>query len=321
MFASKPLYSFNQLEKACIERRPSLQCKSPYVADAILSDSNSKTIIHTPALGCCGLSHNGSNVLISLLYDKRANENEGKEKEKGKEKGKEKKKKKRVCEYRAEISVVHDDIRNHVEYIGINPKMGETLVEQALIQHSIPGLEHVKGYKREFTIGKSRFDFCGLDKDGRAFLMEVKNVPLADYVDMYEKDKKKLLKEQPDVFDNCKYNDKIAYFPDGYRKKQTDTVSPRALKHVQELEQIKKTSVTRCILCFIIQRTDIKQFQPSKIDPIYRAAVQKAWLNGVEIIALSIQWTKDGCAYVHRNDLPICLFDEYGPIPLEKTLL
>ena len=313
MFATKPLYSFNQLEKACIERRPSLQCKSPYVADAILCDSNSKTIIHTPALGCCGLSHNGSTVLISLLYDKNANENEGK--------GKEKEKKKRVCEYRAEISIVHDDIRNHVEYIGINPKMGETLVEQALIQHSIPGLEHVKGYKREFTIGKSRFDFCGLDKDGRAFLMEVKNVPLADYVDMYEKDKKKLLKEQPNVFDNCKYNDKIAYFPDGYRKKQTDTVSPRALKHVQELEQIKKTSVTRCILCFIIQRTDIKQFQPSKIDPIYRAAVQKAWLNGVEIIALSIQWTKEGCAYVHRNDLPICLFDEYGPIPLEKTLL
>jgi len=310
MFASKSLYSFNKLEKACIERRPSLQCKSPYVADAILCDSNSKTIIHTPALGCCGLSHNGSTVLISLLYDKNANENEGKGK-----------KKKRVCEYRAEISVVHDDIRNHVEYIGINPKMGETLVEQALIQHCIPGLEHVKGYKREFTVGKSRFDFCGLDKDGRPFLMEVKNVPLADYVDMYEKDKKKLLKEQPNVFDNCKYNDKIAYFPDGYRKKQTDTVSPRALKHVQELEQIKKTSVTRCILCFIIQRTDIKQFQPSKIDPIYRAAVQKAWLNGVEIIALSIQWTKHGCAYVHRNDLPICLFDEYGPVPLEKTLL
>ena len=317
MFASKSLYSFNKLEKACIERRPSLQCKSPYVADAILCDFNSKTIIHTPALGCCGLSHNGSTVLISLLYDKNANENEGK----GKGREKKKKKKKRVCEYRAEISVVHDDIRNHVEYIGINPKMGETLVEQALIQHSIPGLEHVKGYKREFTIGKSRFDFCGLDKDGRPFLMEVKNVPLADYVDMYEKDKKKLLKEKPDVFDNCKYNDKIAYFPDGYRKKQTDTVSPRALKHVQELEQIKKTSVTRCILCFIIQRTDIKQFQPSKIDPIYRAAVQKAWLNGVEIIALSIQWTKDGCAYVHRNDLPICLFDEYGPVPLEKTLL
>ena len=88
MFASKPLYSFNQLEKACIERRPSVQCRSPYVADAILSDSNSKTIIHTPALGCCGLSHNGSNVLISLLYDKHANENEGKGKEKGKEKGK-----------------------------------------------------------------------------------------------------------------------------------------------------------------------------------------------------------------------------------------
>jgi hypothetical protein len=95
MFASKPLYSFNQLEKACIERRPSLQCRSPYVADAILSDSNSKTIIHTPALGCCGLSHNGSNVLISLLYDKRANEKEEKKKRKKKKRKKKKMEKKR----------------------------------------------------------------------------------------------------------------------------------------------------------------------------------------------------------------------------------
>ena len=55
-----------------------------------------------------------------------------------------------------------------------------------------------------------------------------------------------------------------------------DTVSPRALKHVQELEKIKQQEPNmRCILCFVIQRTDVKQFQPSLIDPIYRKGSSK----------------------------------------------
>ena len=93
-----------------------------------------------------------------------------------------------------------------------------------------------------------------------------------------------------------------------------DTVSPRALKHVQELEQIKqKEPNMRCILCFVIQRTDVKQFQPSLIDPIYRKAVQKAWINGVEIFTLQVSWTVDGVALFHSSKLPICLFETYGP--------
>ena len=59
--------------------------------------------------------------------------------------------------------------------------------------------------------------------------MEVKNVPLADYEDVTAKDRKKM------CFDDRSINSKVAYFPDGYRKKQTDTVSPRALKHINEL--------------------------------------------------------------------------------------
>ena len=99
-----------------------------------------------------------------------------------------------------------------------------------------------------------------------------------------------------------------------YRKNANDPVSPRALKHVQELEQIKqKEPDMRCILCFVIQRTDVKQFQPSLIDPIYRKAVQKAWINGVEIFTLQVSWTVDGVASFHSSKLPICLFETYGP--------
>ena len=148
----------------------------------------------------------------------------------------------------------------------------------------------------------SRFDFTGIDCNGVPFIMEVKNVPLADYEDITAKDRKNKCYDDRDI------NSKVAYFPDGYRKKSTDTVSPRALKHIRELTLIKRESITRCIMCYVIQRTDVECFQPSIIDPEYRAAVKEAVEAGVEIITLVVQWTKDGEAHFIRDDLPITAF-------------
>ena len=36
-------------------------------------------------------------------------------------------------------------------------------------------------------------------------------------------------------FSDKKFNEKIAYFPDGYRKNKSTVVSERALKHINEL--------------------------------------------------------------------------------------
>jgi len=129
--------------------------------------------------------------------------------------------------------------------------------------------------------------------------MEVKNVPLADYEDVTSKDRKKM------SFDDRDINSKVAYFPDGYRKKSTDPVSPRALKHINELALIKRMSKVRCIMCYVIQRTDINRFQPSIIDPEYRNAFIEAVNSGVEIITMVVQWTKDGEAYFIRDNLDI----------------
>ena len=131
--------------------------------------------------------------------------------------------------------------------------------------------------------------------------MEVKNVPLADYEDITAKERKNKW------YDNREQNSKVAYFPDGYRKKRTDTVSPRALKHIKELMLIKKESKTRCIMCYVIQRNDVSSFQPSIIDPEYRQALQEALKSGVEIITMVINWTKNGEAYFIRDDLPVNL--------------
>lgn len=129
--------------------------------------------------------------------------------------------------------------------------------------------------------------------------MEVKNVPLADYEDVTAKERKKM------VFSDREFNTKVAYFPDGYRKKCTDTVSPRALKHIRELTFIKKNSEIRCIMCYVIQRTDVNRFQPSIIDPEYREAFKEAVAAGVEIITMVVRWNRNGEANFVRDDLPI----------------
>jgi DNA-binding sugar fermentation-stimulating protein len=170
-------------------------------------------------------------------------------------------------------------------------------------------LQNIKRYRCETTIYvenkvDSRFDFTGIDCNGIPFIMEIKNVPLADYEDIPKKERNKK------SYNNRDINSKIAYFPDGYRKSNKEVVSPRALKHIKELTLIKKESKTRCIMCYVIQRTDINCFQPSIIDPEYRNAVKEAIQFGVEIITMVVKWNKLGESYFVRDDLPITPFNE-----------
>ena len=264
------LFKFDEgLLNAKIIKRPSAQCKTPYVADIIYknNDETINTLAHTPALGCCGLTDKDSEVLIS------------------------RKKNPKVCSHCVEISIMYE--KGNKILIGCNPKMAENLVEECIKKNVITSLSHVKSYKREQKFMNSRFDFCGVDSNGCDFILEVKNVPLANYEDVTEKELKKM-----DFTDRC-YDSKVAYFPDGYRKKKSDVVSPRALKHIQELEKIKieKKHEIRCILCFVIQRNDISSFQASNLDPTYKEALKSAYNNGVEVLPIIIEWTKKGEAY------------------------
>ena len=283
------LLKLENLIEGSVIKRPSKFIKSPYVADISILNQNTDTILgHTASLGCCGLADAGATVLMSLVPLKK------------------KKDGKLSCEYRVYLSVILE--RDQEIVVGIHPKLAENLVEAALKANLLSRLLNIKKYKREATIyveGKvdSRFDFAGIDCNDIPFIMEVKNVPLADYEDITAKDRK------GKCYDNCAIDSKVAYFPDGYRKKTTDTVSPRALKHIKELTLVKSESKTRCIMCYVIQRTDVDRFQPSIIDPEYREAVKKSIEAGVEIITLVVNWTKEGEAYFVRDDLPITAFD------------
>jgi DNA-binding sugar fermentation-stimulating protein len=292
----KPIMKIDGLIEGVVIKRPSLFIKSPYVSDIQIIENNTTNnnetlLTHSPSLGCCGLADKDAHVLIGKMPEK-----------KQKKIAVNTEKEKLSCKYVIYLSIYKE--KDTEQIIGIHPKLAEKLVENALKQNLLTKLSNVKKYKKEATMYvenkvDSRFDFMGIDENDIPFIMEVKNVPLADYEDVSIKERKKM------SFDERPIQSKVAYFPDGYRKKQNDTISPRALKHIKELTIIKSESKTRCIMCYVIQRTDVNRFQPSVIDPEYRDAFYEAVNAGVEVITLVIQWNRNGEAYFIMDDLPI----------------
>ena len=161
----------DNLVEGSIIKRPSKLVKSPYIADAIIN--NTEFLAHTASLGCCGLCEAGSTILFAPMK----NDNSDSKK----------------CVYSAQLSIINE--KNHEIIIGIYPKLAELLVEKCLTKNYLSILQNIKKYKREtkiFVENKvdSRFDFTGIDQNNIPFIIEVKNVPLADYDNILSKDRK-----------------------------------------------------------------------------------------------------------------------------------
>ena len=268
------LITLTSVYEAKVVKRPSKISKTPYVADVVFEGSDDEYMAHTAALGCCGMVDKDKSVIMIDSPNKN-----------------------NVCSYKIMLAIsVERGIKN---IIGVDPKIAEDLVENAINQNLLSKLKNVKKYKREQVISNSRFDFIGLDENQVPFIMEVKNVPLADYEDVPKKERKNY------DFTGREFDSKVAYFPDGYRKNRNDPVSPRALKHVQELTKIRKISKVRCLLGFVIQRSDVSRFQASVIDPQYKDALKIAIESGVEVFAMVVKWNTNGVAEFVRDDLPV----------------
>ena len=267
------IYKLDNLTKGVVLKRPSLSCKTPYVADVQIGETS--VMVHTPALGCAGLCDRTSTILVTPIE-----------------------KQKTICSYRAELSFVYEPKLDKHILVGTNPKLAEVLIYESLKYNKLPFIKS-SDFKREVKIENtnSRFDFAGIDENGQPFIMEIKNVPLADYVDCSAKDRKNI--------DVSLYDQKISYFPDGYRKLAKTPVSPRALKHMNELAELKRTTSYRTIMCYVIQRSDTSFFQPSVVDPIYREAFYKAQSEGVEMYAVKFHWNESGEAILDDNLLTI----------------
>jgi DNA-binding sugar fermentation-stimulating protein len=205
---------------------------------------------------------------------------------------------------------LYDTVREKSVTVGIFPKYAEELAEKALVGNHLRCLRGVRKYRRETVLKvdglvDSRFDFSGIDGQGCPFLMEIKNVPLADYEDCVPR-------KPGSSYADMEFAEKVAYFPDGYRKKATDPISPRALKHIRELTIIRGMSKTRCILCFVVQRSDVNRFTASVADPEYKDAFEEARRCGVEIVVMVVEWRiVEGCgssgaeAWLITDDLNI----------------
>ena len=258
---------FENLYQGNILKRPSAICKSPYMADVLID--NSECLVHSPSLGCSGLTNKDSFVFLSKIHSKNTKSS-----------------------HRIEFSKVIETW-NNVDYEHIvctNPQTAEKIIEHCL-ENNILECIKAQSFQSQVTFENSRFDFAGIDENETEFILEVKSVPVADYHNVCKKTKNQMLKNNTFIDKHPK--NKIAIFPDGYIKpsKEPQPQSERANKHILELTSIKQNSNKRSIMMYVVQRSDASSFVISDLDPIYKENVKHAQENGVEVYFIQLEWT------------------------------
>jgi DNA-binding sugar fermentation-stimulating protein len=272
------LYQTSKLYKAQVINRPSKICKSPYLADIKVYDDDGNVLeenvmAHSPALGCCGLVSSGAYVMCT-----KSDSTKNKSK-----------------------YVIHHVFNEDGFIIGINPMLANHIVRELINQNKIdnPLFQNVVNMKQEYSIEESRFDFHFYTQCNKEVFLEVKNVPLADVVDVTAKERKKM--------DLTKYNnnEKIAIFPDGYRKNTNVPISERAVKHTNHLQKLYEEDPENriCAILFLIQRTDVTSFKPSSLDKFYQEALYDAHNAGVYVLPICVEWKDNKCYYL--KDVPL----------------
>ncbi|MDR5588606.1 MULTISPECIES: DNA/RNA nuclease SfsA [Clostridium] len=133
--------------------------------------------------------------------------------------------------------------------INIDSQIPNKVVEEALINKRIKGLEKYTKISREKTFGNSRFDFKLEDSLNNEYYLEVKGVTLEE--------------------------DGFCRFP--------DAPTERGTKHLLELIEVKNNNMGAGVL-FLIQLDNVKSFSPNDdTDPKFANALRKAKTMGVDI--------------------------------------
>jgi sugar fermentation stimulation protein A len=146
-------------------------------------------------------------------------------------------------------------------WVGVNTHKPNKWVKYWAETGTIEEFKSFKEVKSEVKINpKTRIDLL-LEKPGKKFFVEIKNVTLKTA------------------------SDEVA-FP--------DAVSERAKKHAEELAELIEPGVEAAIF-FMINRNDCKRFRiASEIDPKYAESLKKAKKAGVKLIAYKTKFTKTG---------------------------
>jgi len=157
----------------------------------------------------------------------------------------------------------HDNPRRKLKYtwelidmpeslVGVNTLVPNRLVFAAIKAGIIRGLGHYKTIQPEVKAGQnSRLDLLLSNHETDRCYVEIKNCTLV--------------------------TEGMARFP--------DAVTARGRQHLLELQDLVKKG-DRCVMFFLIQRTDAEAFAPADhIDPAYGRELRKAADNGVELLA------------------------------------
>ncbi len=135
----------------------------------------------------------------------------------------------------------------------LNNEVARLLIEQG----RVPGLEGVSSIKREFTVGRSRFDFL-LNQDGRDIVLEVKSCTL--------------------------FGRHIAMFP--------DAVTARGRKHLLELASLSRKGMRAGVL-FIVHWQGVRFFLPDYHTDLEFSRALLSVKDRIMVKALAVEWRKD----------------------------
>lgn len=157
-------------------------------------------------------------------------------------------------------------------YVGLHPMLSQNCA-RGLLSSISPSAS----WESEVTIEEgTRIDFVGTEAfTGKKIYVEVKNAMLSSNIHKIRSKRR-------------------AIFPDGYRKKKDEPISPRAVKHAEVLGRLAARGET-CILLYIIPRMDCQDgVEINEKDPVYYSAVQTAVRRGVVLRAFSLDFRLDG---------------------------
>lgn len=274
------------ITEATVKHRPSRKCPGVgMLSDALIIKDNKEVLAYNPSMGCSGMVETGENIFLSHCPPEDYEMSISKNGE----------------QFTHTVFLAHFKEGNeNDQVICINPNVALEIMESAIEKNLMRILPPVKQFKRNVPMhleGKvdSTFSFVGLCEDGKPFIMEVNNVPFAEYNHGQLNAFTRITNTNPEY----DYNTKSAYFPE----KNTD--SSELIKRIQELSTIARESSVRCIIAYIVERTDIDKFELSAYDDAYRAAVIKAVDCGVCIMPLVIAWMNDGNAIFVTDELPV----------------
>lgn len=158
-----------------------------------------------------------------------------------------------------------------VYYVGIHP-----MVSQAAARGLLDRIDADAKWESEVTVAEgTRLDYVGTRGNGQRVYVEVKTAMVS------------MLCDKPRAV-------RQSVFPEGFRKKKDEPVSPRAVKHAQHLGALAGAG-EQAVLLFLIPRNDCGDgMYVNPRDPLYCDAVRQAIQKGMIVRAFALEYRLDG---------------------------